>query len=179
MSGHCAGYHLAQRGAPGCSAELFQLAPGPSQTVRWPAPQLLLRYAAAAGTASSEEQRAAHECKSAAAPGPGVDVGGPADAAEGQDAACGRAAGSEAGAGPGTSAEGKQGSVEAGASEASAGPDGAPIQEGLWSVMPVSLPRPPAVVLPAGCTLHAQVVSAITLLVALACSAAIISAALL
>lgn len=144
---------------------------GPSNTVRWPAPQLLLRYAAAeAGVATSEE----HEGK----PGQGADGAScQADAVERQAVGSCKAGAVEAEAEVvGTAAEGKRG---AGETEASAGSEGPSPQEGRWSVMAVSLPKPPTVVLPAGCTLHAQVVSAITLVVALLCSAAIVTAALL
>ncbi|KAG2452542.1 hypothetical protein HYH02_002780 [Chlamydomonas schloesseri] len=174
-------------GAPGCSADLFHYTPGPTQTVRWPAPQLLLRHAAVADAPSSKEQPAGTpDGQPTAEPGSGsagesscqADADGANDA---QDRGSCQAAGGEAAAAEEASAEGKQGSSgEAGASGASAGSaEGPRMGAGSWSVMPVSLLTPPSVVLPAGCTLHAQAVSAITLLVALVCSAAIVSAALL
>ncbi|KAG2501490.1 hypothetical protein HYH03_001267 [Edaphochlamys debaryana] len=166
-------YPSPVHGGRGCSASVLSFSLGPYVSVPWPAPLLLLRTGAAAGGAAStgEAGRAPSDPPSVEPPSA---LEYPSPAAVASVASSGREQGAAAGS-PSAAAAAQQG--KGSAASAPGGP-AVPGPRQQWAVQAVTLRQPPSLALPAGCSLHAGWVGAVTLLAAVLASGAVVAAAL-
>ncbi|PNH04991.1 hypothetical protein TSOC_008790, partial [Tetrabaena socialis] len=147
-------YPAPSHGSAACSSDVFAWHAGPSYRVRWPPPLLLIRYPQ--HVADDSSLGVAEEGRLIDSPDSDASDPAPSEALGGDAAPAGRS-------------RHEHGKARQQPPASSAQP---------WSIMHVSLAVEEAIMVPAGCMLHARVVGGITLLMAVVCSSVLVAAAL-